>query len=225
VVEFEVEGPVGREAEAALTPDERARAQRFHFERDRGRFMRARAGLRSILGACLGLEPASVPLRLGPGGKPEVDVARAPLRFNLSHSGERALVAVALGREVGVDLELMRDGVDHLSMAERFFTAGEQAAISQSERGTLDAFYRCWVAKESYLKARGEGLASPLDAFEVDPYAPTGSLRWSSLDGNPRRWRIEQIDVGDGYAGAVTCEEGAWTLRHWIGLPRPERQG
>lgn len=218
VVELGIAGPADLEAEATLAPDERQRARRFLFERDRARFTAARAGLRAVLGACLGLAPASVPLRARPGGKPELDLADAPVRFNLSHSGERALVAVALGRDVGVDLELLRE-IDHRSMARRFFTAGEQAAISGSARGPLEAFYRCWVAKESYLKARGEGLASPLDAFEVDPEAPAECLRWSALDEDPRRWRVEQLDVGDGYAAAVTCEEGTWTLRRWSGAP------
>jgi len=223
VVELGIDAPADPEAEATLAPEERERARRFLFERDRSRFTAARAGLRAVLGACLGLEPASVPLRVRLGGKPELDVADTALRFNLSHSGERALVAVALGRDVGVDVELLRD-IDHLSMAQRFFTRGEQAAIAASARGPLLGFYRCWVAKESYLKARGEGLASPLDAFEVDPDAPAGCLRWSALDEDPRRWRLEQLDVGDGYAAAVTCEEGNWTLRRWRGIPvRPPR--
>ena len=225
VVELEIEGPVDPEAEASLAPDERARAHKFHFRCDRLRFTSARAGLRVLLGACLGLRPASVPLGCAAGGKPELDLSHAQLRFNLSHSGERALVALALGREVGVDLELMRGEIDHLSLARRFFTSREQTAIARSERGSLLAFYRCWVAKESYLKARGEGLASPLDAFEVDPDARTGGLRWSTLDEPPRRWRIEQVDVEDGYAAALTCEEGDWTDRRWTGLPsRGHRQ-
>jgi 4'-phosphopantetheinyl transferase len=219
VIELELDGPADRDVEALLTPEERARGQKLLLERDRVRFTRARAGLRIVLGACLGVGAASVRIRQGRGGKPELELGHAPLRFNLSHSGGRALVAVALGRDLGVDLELVRDDLDHLAMARRFFTPREKAAILASEHGSLAAFYRCWVAKESYLKARGEGLASPLDAFEVDPDAPTGGLRWSALEDDPRRWRIEQLNVGHGCAAALTCEEGDWRVRRWRGPP------
>ena len=217
VVGFEIGPPVGPLAEATLAPEERARAARFVFDRDRTRFVNARAGLRAVLGICLGVEPASVGLSYEPRGKPILEVAHPPLRFNLSHSGDRALVAVALGREVGIDIELIR-WIDHAGLARAFFSPGERAALERgSENERHAAFYRCWVAKESYLKARGDGLTSSLDAFEVDVTTRSGGLRWSTLEEQPHRWRIEQLDLGDGYAGAVTSEVGDWFVRHWEG--------
>lgn len=226
VVVFDIDGPIDPGSESTLAPDERERGKRFLLERDRARFMRGRAGLRSVLGACLGVGPASVALRLTPRGKPELALGSPHVRFNVSHSGGRAIVAVALGREVGVDLELMRVGIDHGAVARRFFTPGEQAAIETGPvHGRLAAFYRCWVAKESYLKARGEGLSAPLNAFEVDPTALRGAPRWSALEQNAHRWRIEQLAVGNAYAAALTCEQGDWTPRRWNGLPVWESDG
>lgn len=218
VVDFEIGPPMRPTAENTLSAEERARGAQFVFERDRVRFTNARAGLREILGVCLGISPASIRLRSEVHGKPALDALETPLRFNLSHAGERALVALALGREVGIDLELIRDDIDHSGIAHSFFTPGEQAALERCASGDrLAAFYRCWVAKESYLKARGDGLSSNLDAFEVDLNASGGGLRWSTLD-EPSRWRIEPIVLSNGYAGAVTCEEGDWTVRRWEGL-------
>lgn len=225
IVELELGRLAQPDIEATLAPEEHARAARFVFDRDRVRFVNARAGLRAVLGACLEIEPASVALRYEPRGKPTLDLTHAPLRFNVSHSGDRALVAVALGREVGVDLELMRSDVDHAGIA-GFFTPGERAALKRKPEGErVAAFYRFWVAKESYLKARGDGLASSLDAFEVDCTTQSGGLQWSALDDDPRRWRIEQLVLGDGYAGALTCEAGDWVLRRWAGLPNERRLG
>lgn len=213
VVNVEIDHPPEAGAEAALSLEERARAARFVFERDRARFVNTRAGLRTVLAACMGVEPASVMLCRGPRGKPALAPACASLRFNVSHSAGRALVAVALGREVGVDIELVQGGIDRLGIARSFFTRGEQATIEREpERERIAAFHRCWVAKESYLKARGDGLASPLDAFEIDA---SGGLRWSTLGEDPHRWRIERLDVGDGYAAALTCEDGDWSPRLW----------
>ena len=223
IVELEIDRPTQPDAEETLAPEERARAARFVFNRDCVRFVNARAGLRAVLGACLEIKPASVALRYEPRGKPTLDLAHAPLRFNISHSGNRALVAVALGREVGIDLELMRSDINHAGIAS-FFTPGERAVLQRgSESERVAAFYRFWVAKESYLKARGDGLGSSLDAFEVDCATPSGGLRWSALDEDPRRWRIEQLALGDGYAGALTCEAGDWVLRRWAGLPNERR--
>ena len=116
---------------ASLSPDERDRADRFHFERDRHRYVIGRGTLRTILGAYLGVPPGSLRFGYGPSGKPFVaepaDAAR--LQFNLSHAGALALVAVAHGRAVGVDLEQVRALPDRDLISTRFFSALERAAL------------------------------------------------------------------------------------------------
>lgn len=206
-------------AEESLSAEERARGARFLFQRDRDRYVNARAALRQILGACLGLAPCAVRFTYGVHGKPALATGGAPIRFNLSHSGDRALVAVALGREIGVDLEAVRQDVDHEGIARDNFTPYECAAIATHpgpERAA--AFFRCWVAKEAYLKARGEGLSAPLSAFEVDPSAPADALRWSTLDTDGRTWRVVPLRAEPDHVAALACEAGDWRPRHWNGL-------
>src|SRR6185503_1727872 len=90
------------------------------------------------------------------------------LEFNLSHSGALALVAAARGRPVGVDVERHRPGVETLEIAARFFTPRELGALRALDAdGRVAGFFLCWTRKEAYVKARGEGLTVPLDAFDV----------------------------------------------------------
>jgi 4'-phosphopantetheinyl transferase len=210
-------GPA-REPWSVLSPGERARADRFAFPRDRARFVAAHAALRTILGACLDLSPSVVRLREGPRGKPELDpVHRSPLRFNLSHSGDEGLVGITVGREVGVDLEVLRPVPDRREIARRFFTAREADALDAAPEEERDAaFLRCWVAKESYLKARGDGLHVPLDAFELEPPAWPVRLSWSTLEPDPARWRIETLQLDARRVAAVAAPHGAWTIRPWV---------
>lgn len=205
-------------AAETLSEEERARAARFVFERDRGRYVNARAAARQVLGACLGIAASAVRFTYGEHGKPALGSPGPPIRFNLSHSGDRAVVAVALGREVGVDLEGVRDDLDHSGIARGYFTPRERAAIeSRTGPERAVAFFRCWVAKESYLKARGDGLSASLSAFEVDGSAHGDALRWSSLDTDGRRWRVVPLPAAAGHVAALACEAGDWRSRHWAG--------
>lgn len=151
---------------SALSGDERDRAARFHFERDRRRYERRRCLLRLLLGRFLGMEAAAVRFRYGPQGKPKLGESGA-LQFNLSHSDGHALFAFAR-TEVGVDLQRIRMGMDVDSMARAVFAPGEKRsleALPADQR--VVAFFRYWTRKEAYIKARGLGLSLPLDSFEV----------------------------------------------------------
>ena len=130
----------------------------------------ARGTLRTILGRYLALAPAHLRFSYNAFGKPELSIAsgQKPLRFNLAHSHGRALLGVARGRDIGVDLEWIRDDFDPLPIVRQFFFGTELTAIQSAPPGLLrDAFYRHWVAKEAVLKAQGSGLSVPLDSFWV----------------------------------------------------------
>jgi len=143
IVELEIDRPILPGAEFALASEEYRRASRFVFDRDRLRFVNSRLGLRAVLAACLGIPPRSVAFRYGPYGKPELAPPYAWLRFNLSHSGDRALVGLALEREVGVDIEQVRQGSDAVAIAYHFFTARERASIQRATAHDRSAaFYR-----------------------------------------------------------------------------------
>ena len=173
-----------------LSEDERARAARFHFERDRRRFMAGRAALRTVLAAYLDRAPADLVFALGRHGKPALE--KLGLEFNLSHRGGCGLIAVARGRQVGVDVERIRNDFACEDIARRFFAPAEVVALATwapAEYAT--AFFRCWTRKEAYVKARGDGITLGLDRFEV-PIDPAATR---------------------GYLGALVVEGHGWTLQ------------
>jgi 4'-phosphopantetheinyl transferase len=146
--------------------------------------------------------------------KPELDgAAAAGIRFNVSNSGDLALYAVTLRREIGVDLEQLKPMPDGMDIAQRFFSAPENevfAALGEEVRDL--AFFRCWTRKEAYIKAVGEGLSMPLDRFDV-AFAPGEPARILRTRGNPEeaeRWSMLALEPGPGYVGAMAVEGTGW---------------
>ncbi len=150
-----------------LSDDEWARARRFAFRRDRDRYTAAHAALRQVLGHHVGTPGAALHLVEGPFGKPALADADA-LRFNLSHSGDVALIALCPDGDIGVDIEVPRPLPDAQALADLHFTAAECAALAllpveRRER----AFLICWTRKEACVKAIGLGLSVDTRSFEV----------------------------------------------------------
>jgi 4'-phosphopantetheinyl transferase len=203
-----------------LSADELARASRFHFPKDRRRFIVARGVLRSLLGLYLGLEPRQLCFCYGAYGKPALvpTSGEAGLRFNVSHSHELALYAVTYGREIGVDIEYIRTNVSCEEIAERFFSSRERALLRTLPAPLkYDAFFHCWTRKEAYIKARGEGLSLPLDQFDVAfaPGEPAALLatRWAPREAS--RWVLRELTPGPGYAAALAVGGHGWRLACW----------
>jgi 4'-phosphopantetheinyl transferase len=203
-----------------LSEDELRRAERFHFPHDRTSFVVARGTLREILSLYAGLPPELLRLGYNAFGKPELVGApgETRVRFNLSHSGGLALYAVAAGREVGVDIEAVRESVPCEELAERFFSRREAAALLALPAGDRRrAFFECWTRKEAYIKARGEGLSLPLDSFDVSLAPGESAALLATRDDRPgaARWSMRELRAGTGYAAAVAVEGGGWRLRSW----------
>jgi 4'-phosphopantetheinyl transferase len=211
-----------------LDSAEVSRACRFHFEKDRSRFIVARGLLRTILGTYLNLDPQILRFGYGGQGKPFLMGNNAKdasaLRFNLSHSGGVALMAVTLNRELGTDLELIRPEFATETIAEQFFSVQETAKLRALPADVqTEAFFNCWTRKEAYLKARADGLSFPLDQFSVSliPGEPPALL---SLLGEPdeiARWSVIHLNPGSGYVGALVVEGRVLRLRtfQFPGLP------
>lgn len=195
----------------ALSPDELARAERLRKPSDRHRFAVVRATRREILSRYLGVAPAELRFEAGEHGKPALAQPADGLRFNVAASGGLALLGVRAGAEIGVDLELVRPDFDWRPLAAGFFTWAENRALESlaGDAGTA-AFFRCWTRKEAYVKARGEGLSLPLDAFEL---AVNGSGPVERVAGC---W-ISQLEAAPGYAAAVAGEGDLPTIsfRRW----------
>jgi 4'-phosphopantetheinyl transferase len=193
-----------------LAPCERARAERFHFQRDRDRFIAGRGRLRRILGAYLQQSPNLLQFCYGASGKPAV---AGPLSFNLSHSGEFAALAVARFG-LGVDIECVRPIEE--AVAERFFAADEVARLRRlPETQQTEAFFACWTRKEAYVKALGDGLSLPLDCFSVslEPQESARLLRAGNDPAEPSRWQFHHFVPAPGFVGAIAARRRSWRVR------------
>ena len=211
-----------RVLEQGLSEGERARANRFYYDKDRSRFIVARYVLRSILGRYLETSPARLRFQYGRYGKPFlVEEGCGPaLRFNISHSNQMALYAVAKEREIGIDLEHIRPKLASMEVAERFFSPREIAALRALPADHLSAaFFVCWTRKEAYIKARGEGLSHSLDKFDVslEPGRPTALLRTYDDPREASRWTIQDLFPMAGYAGAIAVQGQGYDIscRQW----------
>jgi 4'-phosphopantetheinyl transferase len=202
--------------EGWLSEEERARATRFVREEDQARFILAHGILRRILARYIDAEPADLGFNVSPTGKPVLLGRRGgvhDVRFNLSHSHGRMLVSVAKGREVGIDLEQIRDNRQLLRLAERFFTPMEFEWIkNQSESDHALQFYRLWVAKEAFLKAQGRGISS-LQQCEILLSSP-GARAGVCVTGEMQPGCfIQWLNCGAGWQGAVSAHGDDWSVR------------
>lgn len=189
----------------ALSPAESARAQRFAFDHDRAAYVAAHDGLRRILARYLGCSPRSLTFAFGDHGKPALEDEPA-LRFNLTHSGDAALVAIAWDRAVGVDVEPVRAIADRDAVAALHFSAAECAQLAAAPTDVRDdAFYALWTRKEAFIKCRGEGLSLALTSFSVSLETPA---RLTACGGDdPARYTLHAFRPRPDY-WAAACVEG-----------------
>lgn len=194
-----------------LSPDERECAARFHFDQDRQAYITARGTLRSLLHDYLDCPAERIEFVYSPQGKPALggEFKHRPIRFNLSHSGEIALFAFAHGREIGVDIERIRPDTECEKIARQFFSTAEVAALMELDaEARIRAFFAVWTRKEAFIKALGEGLSFPLDAFDVSlaPESQDALLATRSNAPSAAGWSIRDIPIPQDYAAAVAIE-------------------
>jgi len=180
-----------------MTPDEHARMARFVFEKDRRAFLLTRALVRTTLSRYAPVAPDAWRFIANVHGRPEIldrPDGVPDLRFNISHTDGLIACAVTIGREVGVDVEHIGRHLTH-DIAGRHFAPSEVTDLRRlpdDEQRTV--FYDYWTLKESYIKARGFGLALPLGdfAFKLNPPAPPTISFEPALDDDPATWQFEQ---------------------------------
>jgi len=200
-----------------LDEEERQRAARLVREEDRRRYVFAHGGLRAVLSRYLGISPGIIAMHRSEGGKPSLTKeigGDSAITFNMSHASGRALIAVSMGQEVGVDLERIRSDVEAAKLSERFFAPSEHATIIQlSQKQRIARFFRYWVAKEAVLKAQGIGLLAlsqceillGADGLSAEVLAPAGS----PLQNN---WRVRLLSCDEGWEAAVAAQGGNWKI-------------
>lgn len=175
-----------------LCDEERSRAARFRFERDRRRFIVARAHLRGLLAARLGAAPDAIEFVYGANGKPALATrfAESGWRFNLSHCEELAVYAFSRAGEIGIDVEAVHALAEADDIAARVFSRREnQAYRALAPRDRPLGFFRCWTRKEAFVKALGDGLSMPLADVDVSA-APCG-------------WRLHSFSPLPGFVAAL----------------------
>jgi 4'-phosphopantetheinyl transferase len=215
----------GAEVETAahrlLSAEERERAARFYFARDRRRYVIAHAAMRVLLAAYTGSDASA--LRFATTGRSKPVLAAPalplPLHFNLSHSGELALLAVTTDTELGVDVEVLRPIGERDALARRFFAPDEARALSRIVPAQRDlAFFLCWTRKEAYVKAIGEGLHLPLDRFAVtlDPDQSAYFLVIGDDANEAAAWSLHHLAPAAGYVGATAIRGHPRRIAGWV---------
>ncbi len=188
--------------EAWLAHDEHVRAARFGRVDLRDRYVVGRAMLRLVLSRQFGMPPAEVPIRRGVRGRPWIEGAPG-FDFNVSHTDGKALIGIARGRRIGVDLESEDRVANTRRLARRVLTANERAgleglAVDEHRR----AFLRHWTCKEALSKATGDGLAAPFGRISV-AIAPRLRLTAGPEPYRPDAWELVAVMVPPGYLGTV----------------------
>ena len=194
-----------------LSGAERGRADRLPCEAQRRAFVIAHGRTREVLAGYLGARPERLDFATGEHGKPRVRSGEKEpeIEFNLSHSGEIALVAVAQSQAVGIDIQKWNENLEYLAISQRFFSSSEHdnIAAANGNASLPHKFYSCWTRKEAYIKATGYGISRGLGHFDVAVAPAPAVLREDRLDPDaPNRWRLEDLGVPSGYSAALAVE-------------------
>jgi len=204
-----------------ISIDERARAARLFFEEDRKRFIVRHGILRMILGYYLGVEARGLPFCYGKNGKPRLadTFRKGTVAFSMSSSKGLALYGFTRNREIGVDVECVRDIPEMDKIIALIFSAREaQVYRALPEHLKKEAFFVCWTRKEAFVKASGDGLSGPLRRCELTVDPGERASRLLRINGDSRsacRWSIHDLKPASGFTAAIAAEGRSWRLRCW----------
>ena len=202
--QLDVPESLASDLEQVLSQDELARAAKFRFPKHREEFVVAHGFLRTILGRYQRTGPSQIRLGTSRHHKPALSGATdaEPLQFSLSHSHPFALLAVTRAREIGVDVEKIRDDFDMETVAARFLSSNEISSVHNlAARDRRGAYYQYWTCKEAWLKATGHGLLLEPNQTEIAVIAGEG------------KWSLVVLDSIPGCAAALAVSGRGWKLR------------
>ena len=223
-IDLDVPPPLVARLHRLLSSEEKERAARMHAPGADRRFVVSHGATRAILARYLTRPPEEIVFLTGAGGKPYLALPPGPsaLCFNLSHSADLALCAVALGRDLGVDVERIRPVADWPQIAARYFSPNEnEALLALSDEAALTAFFQGWTGKEAYTKALGRGISRQWSQFTVPlaPDTPTERPPASVSAGGKDVFTLWSLAPAAGYVAAVAARGTGWRLGcwHWPG--------
>lgn len=202
--------------EQLLSEDEKKKASKFKFKKDRNGYVISRGILRELLGSYLDISPTEIKFEYTLYGKPYLP--NNGLNFNVSHSGDMAAFAFFLGSEIGVDIEKIKDDFDVLEIAQHFFSKNEIEAMENLPEEQLSrAFYRCWTRKESFIKAEGSGLSFPLNKFTVsldnDHQATLSATDWEATEKS--KWSLFSFVPQEHYIMAISVRKKNTAIQYF----------
>jgi 4'-phosphopantetheinyl transferase len=206
--------------ERSLSRDERDRAMRFHFERDRSRFIAGRGLLREVLSSYLKIEPARLQFAYGPSEKPILKIfpRHRTLHFNLAHSNDLILIALTRACAIGIDVEKIRPIPDPENLARHFSSPSELLKLMTLPREKrLPAFFNLWTRKEAYIKATGNGLSDVIKEVEVS-FFPGEPARLAAISGNTQvaaDWTLVELNPAAGFKAAFAASTKSLQLSCW----------
>lgn len=207
-----------------LTTAERERAARFHFAHDQRRFIVSRGLLRILLGGYMSISPESIQFRYNPYGKPTLAEVTGTIlpHFNLSHSHELVLYAFSSNQEPGIDVEFVRPIAEAKGIAERFFSAEENAVLCRLAPAEMQKyFFIFWTRKEAYLKARGTGLSADTKRIDTILMSNHQAIAQGG-DENAQKvaqWFLHDVAPAPGYVGALATQEYDTHIVYWQWTP------
>lgn len=210
-----------REVESlqVLSAEEQARADRFHFSKDRDLYLVGRSMMRAVLGGYMGRQPHEIHFTYSPHGKPGLPSdSGTDLKFNLSHSHKLAMLGVTRVSAIGVDVEFMRASAMEGTIADKVFSEEELITFDALSPGLkLRGFFNGWTRKEAFIKAKGHGLSMALDEFDVslDPCEPARLLSIRPDATELERWSLRDLELRDGYVGAIVVGMQDWHLKRY----------
>jgi len=213
------EGALKTAYELLMTSAERRRCDRFRFEKDRRMFRATRALVRTVLTRYQNVAPADWQFDEGEYGKPYISGPAAAPKLSVNLTNTKGLVVCAVsapGGELGVDAENLTRTSDTIAIADRFFSASEVRALhAQPEHKQQERFFTYWTLKESYIKARGMGLAIPLGQFSflVDDGDRIGIAFDPRLEDDPSRWQFAWMRADPHFVIAVGADVSPHPMR------------
>ncbi len=189
---------------ALLSAKEKAKAQKFVFEKDKLVSVCARGILRHLLGLYLQQFPTDVSLEYGTYGKPYVP--NTSLKFNVSHAHKMIVFAFVHHHDIGVDVEYIKRDFNVLDIVDNYFSAQEIKAIHRYPKALqTDIFYRGWTRKEAFIKAKATGLSFPLDQFSVSLDSETSAkvyeTQWDATEA--KDWQLIPFETSNAYKAAL----------------------
>jgi 4'-phosphopantetheinyl transferase len=201
-----------------LSPDEHYRAERYFRLADQNRFVLMRGVVRELLGRYLSVPARSLEFKETGTGKPFVVSPRFFASFNISHSQDQGIVAIAKAGTIGVDLEWMDPALDRRMLTKRCLSQREREALrALPEADKDDGFLVCWTRKEAFLKAAGMGLSLEMSLVDT-ALIPGQPARLLAVNGNEeyaRQWFLADLPAVPDHHAAIAAEGQNWTLRCW----------